>query len=311
MANVGFDFGGAMDTAWLGAGHLQPGSRRNSFFHRQIYPSGFGEPAQSGRIMWQEFISRSHRLDHPSGLDRHRGAPAHFPPQTFTRRARRELHCTRRGGKSGGQRAGRLRLRPHVGGSSRRRDQGHGRRKPSDRCTACRSASRICTTSPGCRPPSARRSFATIAPARTTPWWRPARGGRHRARQDQQSGMERGRQYAQRGLWRDRQPASISTKSCAGSSGGSAVALAPACARSQPARIWAAACAIRRRFAALSGSGPRRAWCRTTCAAFRCCLSRLTSGPMARTVADAALLLSVQMRPDRRSLDLGDRRAHA
>ena len=35
----------------------------------------------------------------------------------------------------------------------------------------------------------------------------PARGGRHRSRQDQHAGVRRRRQHAQRRLWRDRQPA--------------------------------------------------------------------------------------------------------
>jgi len=80
-------------------------------------------------------------------------------------------------------------------------------------------------------------------------------------------------------------------KSCAGSSGGSAVALATGMRRSARDRTPAAACATPPRSAGSSASARRPAWCRATAAASAgaTCPS---FGPMARNVPDACLLLS-------------------
>ena len=109
----------------------------------------------------------------------------------------------------------------------------------------------------------------------------PARGGRHRDGQDQHAGIRRRREHPQHRLRRDRQPLRP-TKSAAGSSGGSAVALATgAWCRSAPAATPAARCATPRPSTASSASGPRRGWCRPNGAAHGWSALPVL-GPMAR-----------------------------
>ena len=177
----------------------------------------------------------------------------------------------------------------------------------SDRCTGCRSPSRTPTPSPAGARPTAHRSTPTTCPTPTT--WSSsgsAHAGVVLVGKTNVPEFAAGSHTFNRGL--RHHPATRSTRP--GRPAGPA-AVRPArwpraWCRSPRAATWAAACATRRRSAGSSGSGPSLGRVPTWPAANQWETTSV-GGPMARTVGDVALLLSVIAGPDPRvPLALGD-----
>ena len=174
-----------------------------------------------------------------------------------------------------------------------RRSRAGGR---SGRCTACRSRTRISWTPPASAPRAARRSTATTCRRRDALIVTRIRAagaitfGKTNTPEFGAGSQPSTRSSARRGIPYDL------TKTCGGSSGGAAVALRlrhGADRRRQRHRRLAPQSA--RRSATSSASGRRRAVSPDESASW----SPLSvSGPMARTVADVALFLSVLAGPN-------------
>ena len=166
------------------------------------------------------------------------------------------------------------------------------------RCTACRPASRTCTTTKGLLTTYGSPLYRDSVPARDNAMVaQRARGGRHRRRQDQRAGVRRRRQQPQPGVGRHRQSVQshAQRRRLVGRLGGGARQRHAAGLHRAPTP--AARCASRRPIAASSASARRPAWSPSSAARWAGRRSRC-SGPMGRTVADTCLLFAAQIGQD-------------
>ena len=202
-------------------------------------------------------------MTEPCDLDCRRGARADRPQEAVPGRAAESCIAPHRGGRSRGQRDGRARFRPCAGAA---------RRPPSRRVMRGdalpplhglpigvkdledTAGPRTHLWQPDLSRPRARRRTSASSPRCATAGAIVL--GKTNTPEFGAGANTRNAVYGATGNPFD------PTRSAAGSSGGSAVALATGMVPIAPAPTWAARCATRPRSAASSASARRPAWCR-------------------------------------------------